>query len=115
MPSLSCCYLAGLVMGFSACASEHDLAMISRRGRERLLVGTWQSEPGDDSWIITRRADHTFTEERTVAYPQPRTHFSSTGTWRVSGDGYYTRYTTVTHPFFASKLVGREIRAHIWQ
>src|SRR4051812_16517643 len=96
----------------SAGASQSRSTSQPLSPREHVLVGTWRSAPGSDQWVVTRRADRSFTEERTTDYPAPGTHYTSTGTWHVAGNSYYTRYLSVTDPS-ARKLIGRDHRAYI--
>jgi hypothetical protein len=76
-------------------------------------LGTWRAQLGlRDYTVVTRRADRTFTEKSATDYPKRGTRFTCTGTWRVAGNTYYSRYLTVTDSAFREGL-GRENRAHI--
>jgi hypothetical protein len=105
--------LALAAFGLSVSAAQNGPASPPLSLRERLLLGTWRSPPAREYWIITRRADRTFTEDCSTDYPTPRSRFICTGIWRVVGNRYHSRYLSCSDPARRSFL-HRENRAHIY-
>ena len=97
------------VVSVSACAAPSDPTGDSLSAGERQLVGTWTADIEFARWVVTRRADHTFTERfiGIYDYAKPAIRVESTGTWRVHNGQYCRRYTSVSHPRW-QPLVGRE-------
>jgi hypothetical protein len=110
-----CLLYALLALVGAGCAESSHINTPALPAVDHLLTGTWTLESLEEHWTITRRADHTFSEDRYISYPTPNTHLSGSGTWRVGGDGYCLTYLHITGPAFSQKLIGRTICARIYQ